>query len=59
MGGNLEVNMPEKLKDLQYDNIVIAVSGKAIAQQIKSELIGMGIQKDKILWNKTKSKWEL
>jgi hypothetical protein len=51
--------MPEKLKDLQYDNIVIAVSGKAIAQQIKSELIGMGIQKDKILWNKTKSKWEL
>lgn len=42
----------EKLKILQYDLIVIAVENILAAEEIKCELVAMGIEEDKLIWIK-------
>lgn len=46
-----QVLPPAVLLDIDYDWILIAVSAKSMADNIKEELGGMGIPSDKILWN--------
>lgn len=60
--GNIE--FPETIKDVEYDQVVIAVVDSNVAVQIKEELIEMGITEKKIFWiqvyqNKyARAKWE-
>ncbi len=47
--------MREQLLDLQYDLILIALNSNSKAEDIKSELIEMGIEENKLLWIKPKA----
>jgi len=53
----LEVESVENIERYEYDNIIIAVAIQYVYEEIRDELISMGVEADKILWNKTK--WEL
>ena len=46
----LLVESPEKLLHTEFDQIIIAVAGKNMAEQIQKELTDMGIEKDRIVW---------
>lgn len=50
----LDVADVSDILDQEYDYIIIAVAIERIANQIKDELVKMGVPHDKILWNKTK-----
>lgn len=47
--------MREQLLDMQYDLILIALSDSSKVDDIKRELMEMGIEKDKLLWIKPKA----
>ena len=49
-GKDMEVSPVTKLLEVEYDYVIIAVSGQKMAEEIKLELVEMGIQKDKLLW---------
>lgn len=46
----LPVSNPLKIKDADYDQIIIAVSDKLIAESIKGVLLNYGVDEDKIIW---------
>lgn len=46
----MPVSNPLEIKNIEYDQIVIAVAGDKVAEAIKDMLIGFGINKDKIIW---------
>lgn len=43
---------PDKIKEYNYDKLVIAVASEEMAIQIKRELIVLGIEEDKVFWEK-------
>lgn len=45
------IQSPDKILEADYDILVIAVGRKSIAMDIKYELINMGINKEKIMWD--------
>lgn len=47
----IKIEAPENIKNYEFDYIVIAVKNKKIAENIKNELLGFEIPKDKVLWN--------
>ena len=49
------VNSVDTLKNTDYDIILIAVKKESTANQIKDELIEMGIDKDKLYWSEPNS----
>ena len=49
------VNPVDTLKNTNYDIILIAVKKESTANQIKDELIEMGIDKDKLYWSEPNS----
>ncbi len=49
---NLDIKGVEVIKNIEtYDYIIIAIGAEAVAQKIKQDLIAMGIDKDRIIWN--------
>lgn len=38
------------LEKIEYDNIILAVANKGLAESIKNELISLGVVKDRIIW---------
>ena len=44
------VSPPERIKDFDFDFVLVAVVNKDSFAQIKSQLLSMGILKEKILW---------
>lgn len=46
-----EVSEPERLKEIEYDILIIAVKDYELAEQIKKELIEQGISENKITWS--------
>lgn len=44
------ISDPKSIKTLVYDYVVIAVEREDIARQIINNLIGMGVNREKILW---------
>ena len=44
------VNAPDAIKNYNYDYIIIAVKKKKLADEIRAELNGRGLEKEKILW---------
>lgn len=46
-----EVTAPDRLGDIDFDIILIAVEREAIAKEIRSELMAQGILESRILWN--------
>lgn len=45
-----QIDSPEKIKNVEFDYIVIAVKNKKTAEEIKEELVVAGIPENKILW---------
>lgn len=43
---------PDKIKEFEYDMIVVAVANESVAAQIEKELMALGVKKDKIFWEK-------
>lgn len=41
---------PDSIKDYEYDYLIIAVKKKALADEIRQELIQQGVEDEKILW---------
>lgn len=48
--GGIRIINPEEIKKMTFDVLVIAVADRDIAMSIKTELIGLGIEKHKIIW---------
>ena len=46
---------PEKIGTVDYDCIIIAVQTPGLAREIKEELVAVGVQREKIVWESTKS----
>lgn len=51
---NDDIMPVESIKKMHYDYILISVMYKEIADEIKNELIGMGVDEQKILWERPK-----
>lgn len=49
---NVKIQSPETLKSMEFDKIVIACMSPMNAAEIKSNLIGMGIAENKIVYKK-------
>ena len=47
----MKIETPENIKNYDFDYIIIAVRDEEIAENIKNELLGFEIPKDKMLWN--------
>ncbi len=41
-----------ELDTTEFDYVIVAVASESVAEEIKSELIGKGISKDIILWER-------
>ncbi len=56
LGGVLDfaISSPDKIKEVEYDYIIIAVFEPEIKDQIVCKLVDMGIDREKILWQRTK-----
>lgn len=48
----VQIEAPDKLKDTDFDMVVIAVSKQEQAEEIKETLIRLGVQLDKMHWRK-------
>ena len=44
------VEKPEKATSVEYDQLVIAIWKKEMAEEIKKKLIGYGVPEEKIYW---------
>lgn len=49
-GSNLELSPLSSLLSEQFDYVIIAVSRKDMALDIRKELVEMGVKDNKILW---------
>ena len=47
------VESPQKLLDTTFDVVVIAVKGEAMADSIRRDLLSMGVDEKRILWQRT------
>jgi len=48
------ISSPDKIKEVEYDYIIIAVFEPEMRDQIICQLVDMGIDRKKILWQKTR-----
>lgn len=48
----LQIIMPDEIKDIDYDVLIIAVLYENVAKKIMQELALKGIEKEKIIWEK-------
>ena len=46
------IKKPESLLFTEDDMILVAIKDETVYKDIRSDLIGMGIRKDKIIWRK-------
>lgn len=53
IGEGLPVSGIDSLKGMNYDQIVIAVANEYLANEIKTELLDIGIQRSRIIWFKS------
>ncbi len=44
------VELPEKLQQSSYDQVVLAVKNETVAAEIRQELLALGISREKIFW---------
>lgn len=49
-----EVISPDRIYNMEFDYIIVAVQEENLAIEIRKELIEKGVSKDVILWNRTK-----
>ena len=52
-GGRL-IQPVQQIKEMAYERIVVAVLGEDIAEEIREQLVAMGIEAEKIYWEKPK-----
>lgn len=50
LNGDYLVLEPEKIKDMEYDFLIIAVDSVSISMQIKAELIKLGVEEAKLVF---------
>ena len=53
---DLGVESIESILEKEYDYIIIAHANEKVVQEIKCNLIGMGIKSEKIIWKKVRIK---
>lgn len=51
----LDVEPPEVIMNLEYDYIVIAVSSRTMADEIRSSLLNFGVEENKIIWKEPRA----
>lgn len=54
---NLEIVSPDKIGQIDYDQLVIAVLDKEVANQIRAALVKQGIADEKIVWIDIRVNW--
>lgn len=54
-----EIVGADRLRDYQYETMVIAVNEESVAAEIESMLLKLGQPKEKILWKKPVNMWEI
>lgn len=52
MGGRLHVEAVEKIANIEYDYVVIAIDSETTANKIRDNLIQMKVPESKIVWDK-------
>ena len=50
MKRDMPVSNPKKIREYEYDYLIIAVKTRKLADEISLELTNQGIDTDKILW---------
>ena len=53
-GSGRGVRAPQEILGMEYDLVLIAVKSEETAEQIKAQLMELGIEKKKIVWYKTR-----
>ncbi len=48
-----------RITEVMYDVICVAIKNKSVYEQIKMELLEIGVSKNKIIWMEPKAIWEL
>jgi len=49
---NIQILSPERIKEMKFDKLLIAILDERMANTIKNDLIKMGVDKSKIVWTK-------
>lgn len=49
---NIDILPPERIKEINFDKVLIAILDKEMAHSIQNDLIRMGVDKNKIVWTK-------
>lgn len=52
------IELPSTIPSLEYDCIVVAIESHDVYEEIKTELIDLGVMHDKIAWISDINKWE-
>lgn len=52
----IDVSDPRKIKEVQFDNIIIAIEKEQVATEIMDHLVKMGVSNEKIIWRMPKFK---
>lgn len=55
-GGDITVKSPAVISEMLFDYVVIAIENKNVADDIKEDLVRMGIPKEKIVWENPSNK---
>lgn len=50
----IDISDPQKIKEVQFDNLIIAIEKEKIALEIMDYLIKMGVPNEKIIWRMPK-----
>ena len=49
-GKQIEVQSPDEIEKVDFEQVVIAVMQRAVMQEIKENLVKLGVPKEKIIW---------
>lgn len=50
LAGKKNIVEPEKIMDIKYDAIIIAIADKMLAEKVSQDLMNMGVLAEKIIW---------
>lgn len=52
----IDVSDPQKIKEVQFDKLIIAIEREKVALEIRNHLVKMGVSNEKIVWEMPKFK---
>ena len=54
----LPVQPVKLLETVEYDYVILGIKDEEVAAEIRDELEAMGVEGERILWNRTRRIWE-